>query len=106
MREAKMSTEKEANKHAQKGKVRRKRIEIADELIDRLLKEYGLTQEGIFGAEGAIKELTGRLVERALAGELTHHLGYAKGELPEGEARGNCRNGSTRKELGTESGPV
>jgi transposase-like protein len=26
-----------------------------------------------------------RVVERALAGELTHHLGYAKGEAPEEE---------------------
>lgn len=101
-----MSREKEANKQGLKSGGRRKRIEIADELIDRLLKEYGLSEEGIFGADGAIKELTGRLVERALAGELTHHLGYAKGELPEGEARGNCRNGSTRKALATESGPV
>ena len=30
-----------------------------------------------------IAQLKKRVVERALAGELTHHLGYAKGEAPD-----------------------
>ena len=51
-----------------------------EELMDELLKRYGPTEEGIFGKKGIVKELTRRLVERALSGELTHHLGYAKGE--------------------------
>ena len=31
---------------------------------------------------GALSQLKKRVVERSLAGELTHHLGYAKGEAP------------------------
>lgn len=78
---------------------------MADELIEGLLEEYGISEEGIFGAQGAIRALTGRLVERALAAELTHHLGYAKGEMPV-EAGGNCRNGSTGKQVETGNGPL
>jgi transposase-like protein len=85
--------------------MRDERVEIADEVIEQLLKQYGLSAEGIFGREGLIKALTGRVVEKALAGELSYHLGYAKGEMP-AESGGNCRNGSTRKGLATDSGPM
>jgi putative transposase len=68
-----------------------------EELIDELLKRYGPTEEGIFGKKGLVKELTRRLVERALSGELTHHLGYAKGEAP--EEVDNHRNGYSKKRL-------
>ena len=50
----------------------------------------------VLGQSGLVAQLTKRVVERALAGELTHHLGYAKGEEPPGE---NCRNGSSAKRV-------
>ena len=72
-------------------------------MIEQLIERYGLTPEGIFGEQGLVKALTRRVVEKALAGELTYHLGYAKGEAP-AERRGNHRNGSTSKGLATDTG--
>jgi putative transposase len=45
------------------------------------------------------------LMERILSGELTHHLGYAKGEAKPG-GQENYRNGSTPKTVLTEDGAV
>jgi transposase-like protein len=53
-----------------------------DDLIDALLEEHGISQEAVLGENGLIAQLKKRVVERALAGELTHHLGYARGEAP------------------------
>jgi hypothetical protein len=49
------------------------------------------------GRKRADRALKKRVVERALAGELTHHLGYAKGEAPE-EVETH-RNGYSEKTL-------
>lgn len=43
--------------------------------------------------------------ERALSGELTHHLGYRRGEAPPAAQR-NHRNGTTPKTVLTDEGPV
>ena len=69
-----------------------------DELLDRLLA--GRSPEEIIGKDGLVDELTKRLMERALEGELTDHLGYEK-HAPEGRNRGNSRNGRTRKRVKT-----
>lgn len=45
------------------------------------------------------------LMERILAGELTHHLGYAPGE-PKPPEQANARNGTTPKTVLTEDGAV
>jgi hypothetical protein len=45
------------------------------------------------------------LIERALGGELSHHLGYPPGGDKPAEA-GNHRNGSTGKTVLTEDGPL
>jgi len=47
---------------------------IRDELLEELLKEYK-NPEDLFGKDGIIKELTKRLLEKAMEGELTHQLG-------------------------------
>src|SRR5512144_3032608 len=52
-----------------------------------------------------LKQRTQRLVERALEGELTAHLGYAPHESGEA-ARENRRNGRSGKILQTETGPL
>jgi putative transposase len=52
-----------------------------------------------------VSELAGRVIETALGAELTEHLGYPPGEAPPGGA-GNHRNGSARKTVQTELGPV
>jgi len=62
-----------------------------------LIKGYQ-KPEDLIGENGLLKELTKRLVERALRGELTHHLGYERNE--DAAAKGsNRRNGSSRKTL-------
>jgi putative transposase len=63
------------------------------------------TEREILGRDGLLGELTGRLVERALAEELAEHLGYPAGDAPPGGA-GNSRNGGTPKTLLTDHGPV
>ena len=54
---------------------------------------------------GCFKQLTKALVERALNGELTHHLGYQKHD-PIGDNSGNSRNGTTPKTLRGKRGQV
>jgi len=72
-------------------------MEIKDELLDELIKGYQ-KPEDLTGENGLLKQLTKRLVERALRGELTHHLGYERNE--DAAAKGsNRRNGSSRKTL-------
>ncbi len=72
-----------------------------DQLLDQMLK--GKTPEEILGKDGVLKGLTKRLVERALEGELTAHLGYEK-HAAEGRNTGNSRKGTTAKNVLTGSG--
>ena len=74
-----------------------------DKLLDDLVR--GKSPEEILGNEGILKQLTKRLVERALQGEMTEHLGYEK-HASEGRNGGNSRNGATTKKVLTESGEV
>jgi putative transposase len=67
-----------------------------DALLDELVR--GKNAEEIFGKEGLVQELTKRLVERALDGEMTAHLGYEK-HASEGRSGGNSRNGRSRKRV-------
>src|ERR1700754_4948107 len=77
---------------------------IPDELVDQLLKGYEKTED-LLGPGGLIKQLMGRLISRAMDAEMTHHLGYERGEAPL-ESPGNRRNGKGRKTLRTNSGAV
>lgn len=55
--------------------------------------------------ESIFRQIKKSLLERALNAELTHHLGYAKGETP-GEGTGNHRNGTSAKTVLTDDGPL
>jgi transposase-like protein len=81
-----------------------KKRRSADEMIDAMLEEYGTSREAVLGEEGIWGTLKKRLVERALAGELTHHLGYRSGEKPEGVE--NQRNGYSKKRVLGEDGAM
>jgi putative transposase len=74
------------------------------ELIDKLLVGYK-GPEDLTGENGLLKQLTKALVERALAAELTTHLGYEK-HAAEGRHSGNSRNGASSKRLKGEFGTV
>ena len=75
-----------------------------EELIDELLKEVDSPEE-LLGKDGLIKQLTKALVERALEGELTDHLGYPKNS-PVGRSVLNSRNGKTKKTVRGKSGEL
>jgi hypothetical protein len=51
---------------------KRQETNCVDELLDELLTDYQSLEE-ILGESGLLK-LTQRLIERALVGELSHHL--------------------------------
>lgn len=72
-------------------------MELDNELIDKLLADYQ-GPEDLVGEQGLLKQLTKRLVERAMQAELSHHLGYAKHD-PAGRGSGNARNGVSAKTL-------
>jgi putative transposase len=50
---------------------------IRPELLDELLKDYQKPDD-LPGQEGLLRQFAKALVERALDGELTRHLGYEK----------------------------
>jgi transposase-like protein len=85
--------------------------ELADRLAGLLPEEAladalrGLSPEEITGTGGLMTQLAGRVINAALAGELTDHLGYPPGQAPPGGA-GNMRNGATPKTVATDLGPV
>src|SRR6267378_4615049 len=70
---------------------------IDNELIDNLLKDYK-KPEDLIGDNGLLKQLTKQLLERAMAAELTEHVGYEKHD-PGGHNSGNSRNGKSGKTL-------
>jgi putative transposase len=75
--------------------------------VDRLLDEIvkGKTPDELLGRDGVLKELTKRLVERALEGELTTPLGYEK-QAAEGRNTGHSRNGARGKGVLTGAGEL
>jgi putative transposase len=77
---------------------------ITPELLDELLKVYN-SPEDMFGHDGLLQQLTKAVVERALQGEMTYHLGYEK-HSPEGHNTGNSRNGKSKKTIRGKRGQV
>ncbi len=70
---------------------------ITNELIDSLLADYK-KPEDLIGENGLLKQLTKKLVERALQAEMAEHLGHAKNESV-ANPTGNTRNGKSKKTL-------
>jgi transposase-like protein len=50
-------------------------VAITEELLDQLIKDYK-KPEDLIGENGLLKQLTKRLLERAMQAEMTDHLGY------------------------------
>jgi putative transposase len=73
-----------------------------DELLDILMKDYK-KPEDLIGENGLLKQLTKRLLERAMQAEMTDHLGYDK-HAPTGKNSGNSRNGASKKTVTGEFG--
>ena len=74
---------------------------VSDELIDQWLKE-GRKPEDV---NDLLKQMTKAVLERAMQGEMTEHLGYEKHDTA-GHNSGNSRNGVTHKTLKGDFGEV
>jgi putative transposase len=70
---------------------------IDNELIDSLLKNYK-KPEDLIGENGLLRQLTKQLLERAMAAEMTEHVGYDKHDTA-GNNSGNSRNGKSAKTI-------
>ncbi len=77
---------------------------ITPDVLDQLLEGVE-NAEDLFGQDGLLKQLSKRLLERMLEGELTEHLGYDK-HAANGRGSGNSRNGYRRKTLKSEQGEL
>ena len=78
---------------------------LDEQLIDRLVGQARARGVKLAGEGGLLAALTKRLLESALDGEITDHLGYDKHD-PAGRDGGNSRNGTRSKTVLTEIGPV
>ena len=75
---------------------------VPAEILDQFVRDGPLTADEIHTASQRFKKA---LIERALGGELSHHLGYAPG-APKPAQSTNHRNGTSGKTVLTEDGPV
>lgn len=78
---------------------------VPEALIDAVMASVDAGEIELLGENGAIAELTKRILERGLNEELTAHLGYEAGD-PAGRGSGNNRNGTSAKTVLTEIGAV
>jgi len=78
---------------------------VDEELADQLLGKAQAEGVELLGPDGLLSQVTKAVLERALAEEMTGHLGYEKHD-PAGRGSGNSRNGSTPKTLLTDVGAV
>ncbi len=75
---------------------------ISKEVLDQIVADGPLTAQQVNATMLALKKA---LIERALGGELSHHLGYPPG-TDKPEEVSNHRNGASGKTVLTEDGPV
>jgi transposase-like protein len=78
---------------------------VDDQLIDELVSRAQAEGLQLTGEGGLLQQLTKRLLESALEGEITDHPGYDKHD-PAGKNGGNSRNGTRSKTVLTDVGPV
>ncbi|SOB81342.1 Transposase, Mutator family [Streptomyces sp. 1331.2] len=78
---------------------------LDDQLIAQLVDRARAGGLQLTGEGGLPQQLTRRVLESALEGEITDHLGYEKHD-PAGAGSGNSRNGVRPKTVLTEVGPV
>src|ERR671910_1253649 len=75
---------------------------VPSEILDQFVGQGPLSHEEL---DAAVRRFKKAIIERALGGELTHHLGYAPGSQKPGETT-NHRNGTGAKTVLTEDGPL
>jgi putative transposase len=83
-----------------------KQRKIDPGLLDELIKQYEKPEQAA-GPGGLLEQLTQQVYERILGGEMSHYLGYEKGQAPKleaGQERSNYHNGNSKKTLINEAG--
>jgi putative transposase len=78
---------------------------VDQELADQLLARAQTEGIELLGPDALLSQVTKAVLERALAEEMSEHLGYEKHD-PAGRGSGNSRNGTTGKTLLTDLGGV
>lgn len=80
-------------------------MEIRKEILDELIRDYK-NPEDLIGENGLLKQLTKALIERAMAAELTHELGFEKNDKSSLKDSGNRRNGTSPKTVRSKHGEI
>lgn len=78
---------------------------LDEQLVAQLLSRARASGLKLTGEGGMLQQLTKLVLESALEGEITDHLGYDKHDLA-GRGTGNSRNGTRSKTVLTDVGPV
>ena len=79
---------------------------VDKELVAQLVGQAQRQGLSVEGEDGLLGQLTKLVLESALEGEITAHLGYDKHERSKGVVEGNARNGTRSKTVLTKAGPV
>lgn len=80
-------------------------MEIRKEILDELIKDYK-NPEDLIGENGLLKQLTKALLERAMAAELTHELGFERHDKSSLKENNNRRNGTSAKTVKSKHGEI
>jgi transposase-like protein len=78
---------------------------LDEQLVGKLVEQARASGLQLSGEGGLLQRLTKLVIESALEGEITDHLGYDKHD-PAGKNGANSRNGVRSKTVLTEVGPV
>jgi transposase-like protein len=105
MEDASMTSENVAEHEAGESATAVSAKAVDDQLIDELVSRAQAEGLRLTGEGGLLQQLTKRLLESALEGEISDHLGYDKHD-PAGKDGGNSRNGKRSKTVLTDVGPV
>jgi putative transposase len=75
---------------------------VPSEILDQFVRQGPISHEEL---EAAVRRFKKAIIERALGGELTHHLGYPPGGSKPDDTT-NHRNGTGSKTVLTDDGPL
>src|SRR2546421_9253380 len=75
---------------------------VPSEILDQFVRQGPISAEEL---DAAVRRFKKAIIERALGGELTHHLGYPAGGLKPDDTT-NHRNGTGGKTVLTDDGPL
>ena len=75
---------------------------VPSEILDQFVRQGPISHEEL---DAAVRRFKKAIIERALGGELTHHLGYPPGGAKPEETT-NHRNGTSEKTVLTDDGAL